>query len=56
MFKGAIAAMIDIFVFGFMIYFSVVNFGTVSGWLMLIATLAWGTLVINAIKNIRFMS
>jgi hypothetical protein len=56
MFKGAIAAMIDIFIFGFMIYFSVVNSGTVSGWLMTIATVAWGILVVNALKNIRFMS
>ena len=48
--------MIDIFVFGFMVYFSIANAGTVSGWLMTIATVAWGILVLNALKNIRFMS
>jgi hypothetical protein len=56
MFKGILAVMIDIFIFGYMIYFSVVNSGTVSGWLMTIATVAWGILVLNALKNIRFMS
>ena len=56
MFRGILAAMIDILVFGFMVYFSIANAGTVSGWLMTIATVAWGLLILNAIKNIRFMS
>jgi hypothetical protein len=56
MFKGILAFMIDICIFGYMIYFSFANAGTVSGWLMSIAIFAWGILVLNALKNIRFMS
>jgi RsiW-degrading membrane proteinase PrsW (M82 family) len=54
MMLGFFLVVIDITLLVLMSMFAYTNAGTFSGWCMLIAAVAWGILVGNALKNSFF--